>query len=89
MHINLSNGDYLVRDAALLVVPMISFITSPANFCAAELERLRQCEGHRVEVNIDEPPIKSDDGQLGRMSLLGQQIRDRGQWRNGAYRADT
>src|SRR3954447_22544559 len=72
--INLSNRDDLVRDAALLVVPMISFIASPANFCAAELERLRQGEGHGMEVNIDEAPVESDDRQPGRMSLLGEQI---------------
>src|SRR4051812_43832637 len=41
MHIDLSHGNYLVSDAALLIVPMIGFIASPTNFRAAEFERLR------------------------------------------------
>src|SRR5438270_4965487 len=79
MHINLSDGNYLVSDAALLIVPMISLIASPADFRAGEFERLRQGEGHRVKVDVDEASIQSNDRQPWGMSLLGQQIRNYGQ----------
>src|SRR5437773_4028902 len=70
VHINLGDGNYLVSDAALLVIPMIGFIPTPPNFRTAKFERLGQCEGHRVEVDIEKASIQSDDRQPGRMSLL-------------------
>ena len=40
MHIQLGNGDYLVGYPALLIVPMVSFVASPLDLCAGELQRL-------------------------------------------------
>src|SRR5579885_2784609 len=74
VYIDLSHRDYFVSNAALLIVPMIGFIGSPANLRTAELKRLRKCERHRMKVDVDEATVQSDDRQSRRMRLLGQQV---------------
>ena len=85
MHIHLRNCDHLMSDAPLLVIPMISLIASPADFCTAELQRLRQCQGHWMEVDINEASVQSNDRQSWGMSLLCEQIRNHGQGRDRTY----